>query len=192
MKALSTIFIILLLLWGVSCSDDDYAVYTYDDPTIYSSSNKVLLTEVILFLSPYIEDAGQKKYIVADNLSNLFLTVNKRGWQPAGSYQIDTLNLKQKETVGNYRVTVQKLLYPFAVNIRVSSEGISTAGEYSDLLNNYLNLQPGSYICNIESFDIKLADGRSKTVYTPNLICPLEVKENYASANLGEFEVLVD
>ncbi len=123
MKALSTIFIILLLLWGVSCSDDDYAVYTYDDPTIYSSSNKVLLTEVILFLSPYIEDAGQKKYIVADNLSNLFLTVNKRGWQPAGSYQIDTLNLKQKETVGNYRVTVQKLLYPFAVNIRVSSEG---------------------------------------------------------------------
>ncbi len=192
MKSLSKVFVFIFLLSLISCSDDDYAVYSYDDPTIYSTSNKVLLTEVILFLSPYIEDEGQKKFLVTDNLTNLAITVNKREWAPANSYKIDTLNLKQKETFGDYRVTPHKVNYPFAVNIRISSEGLSTAGDYSGLLNNYLNLQPGSYICYIESFDIKLTDGKVKTIFTPNLICPLEVKENYASANLGEFEVKID
>jgi hypothetical protein len=180
-----------VVLCNVSCSGDYDPFYSYDDPTIYSTSGKVMLTEVILFISPYIEDAGQKKYIVADNLCNLLLKVNARSWQPTDSYHVDTLRLNGKETVDAYRVTNQKLQYPFAVNVKVTTGELTTVGDYADLLKNYLSLPPGSYICQIESFDIKRADGSLKTVYTPSLICSLDVNENYASVNLGHFEVPV-
>lgn len=195
MKKLLTFLGAVSLLCSTACSDDNddhYAVYSYDDPTIYSSSDKILLTEAILFVSPYVNVDGEKKYIVADNVANLVLKVNKRSWKPTNSYPMDTLNISGKKTEGLFRVVDQKIQYPFAVNVRVAAEGLTTAGEYADLLNNYLSLQPGSYICQIESFEVKMADGVFKKVYTPTLVFPLEVKENQASVNLGVFDIMVE
>ncbi|KAA6343641.1 hypothetical protein EZS27_008677 [termite gut metagenome] len=192
-RIVTFIIMICFIFLSISCSSDGgYPYYSYDDPTIYSTSDKVMPTEVILFISPYIEHDGQKKYIVADNLCNLSLKVNKKSWQPTDSYVMDTLHLNGKETIGMYRVTNQKLSYPFAVDIKVVTGELTTAGQYVELLNNYLSLQPGSYICRVESFDIKTAAGTLEKIYTPALICPLDVNENYASVNLGSFEVLIE
>jgi len=188
---MATLVVLSFILFFPSCGDDDYSTYSYKDPTIYSSSDKVNLSEVVLFISPYIEDGGQKKYIVMNKLSNLNLRLNKRDWKLSDSYDLDTLHLTGKETLGQYRVTSQKIKYPFVVNVRISPEEMNTAGEYADLLNNYFSLPPGSYVCQIVSFDIQEISGTDKTVYTPTLSCPLEVKENYASASLGEFEIAV-
>ncbi|GHU70831.1 hypothetical protein FACS189413_11710 [Bacteroidia bacterium] len=81
--------------------------------------------------------------------------------------------------------------YPVVMGITMIPESLITAGQYADLLNDYLNLQPGIYVCQIISFDIKTVSGELKTVYTPALSLPLEVKENIASVNLGEFEIEV-
>ncbi|KAA6323680.1 hypothetical protein EZS27_026901 [termite gut metagenome] len=184
---------IIFTFLAASCSSGgDYPFYSYNDPTIYSTSDKVMPTEIILFISPYIEYNGQKKYIVADNLRNLLLKVNKKSWQLTDSYVMDTLHLSGKETVGRYRVTNQKLSYPFAVDIKVATGELATAGQYAELLNNYLSLRPGSYICRIESLDIKTAAGALEKIYTPTLICPLDINENCASVNLGSFEILIE
>jgi hypothetical protein len=103
-----------------SCSEESNP-YFYDEPTIYSESNKIPFSEIVFFIKPYILDAGQ----------------------------------------------------------------------YADLLNDYLNLQPGIYVCRIVSFDFKTASGELKTVYAPTLSFPLEVEENRASVGLGEFEIEV-
>jgi hypothetical protein len=189
---IKTFFIIFVLLTASCSSDGDYPFYSYNDPTIYSTSDKVMPTEIILFISPYIEYNGQKKYIVADNLCNLLLKVNKKSWQPTDSYVMDTLHLSGKEIVGRYRVTDQKLSYPFAVDIKVATDKLTTAGQYAELLNNYLSLRPGSYICRIESLDIKTAVGSLEKIYTPTLICPLNISENCASVNLGSIEILIE
>ncbi|KAA6305999.1 hypothetical protein EZS27_042346, partial [termite gut metagenome] len=54
-KASCIIFVFL----AASCSSGgDYPFYSYNDPTIYSTSDKVMPTEIILFISPYIEHNG--------------------------------------------------------------------------------------------------------------------------------------
>jgi hypothetical protein len=54
-----------------------------------------------------------------------------------------------------------------------------------------LTLKPGNYICEIESFEIKQINGSVKKV-KPFIVSPFEVKENYQSALIGEFEVQID
>jgi len=176
----------LLLLFSCSNTLDSYR---YSDPTIYSESDKVLLSEVIFFMKPYMMDAGQKKYIATEMLKNIYLKINNQITQKADSYPLDIDHLDSKEMYGNYFVTNQLIHYPVAMNVSMIPEQLITAGQYADLLNDYLNLQPGAYICLIVSFDIATVSGEWKTVYTPSFSFPLEVKENMTSINLGEFEV---
>ena len=196
MKKWSSIVSMLTLLFIFlgfgSCGDDSsFSRYSYDDPTIYSPSDKTIFSEVILFLSPYIEHEGERKYVITDKLEGLSLKINNRSWELSDSYMLDTLHLDSKETFGEYRVTSQKINYPFVMNVRIDYGTLETAGQYADMLNNYLSLTPGNYVCQIISFGMKSIAGSQKTVYTPSLSFPLEVKENQSSANLGEFEILV-
>lgn len=188
-----TLFIGLFLCFAFlsSCGNDDYSRYSYDDPTIYSNSDKVTLSELVLFLSPYIEKGGQKHYVVVDSLQNLKINVNKRQIIAGKSYELDTSRLPDTEIVGGYLTTTEKINYPFVINIRIEPENPQTAGDYSDILNKYFVLPPGTYVSQIVSFDVLASDESVNTIYTPSLSFPLEVKENQASAGLGEFEVRI-
>jgi hypothetical protein len=134
-------------------------------------------------------DDGQKKYIVTDTLKNLFVTINDKLTKIADSYPLDIAHLNFKESRGEYTVTTELIHYPVVMGVTAIPENLETAGQYANLLNDYLNLQPGIYICRIVSFDLKTASGQLRTIYTPVLSFPVEVKENVTSANLGEFEV---
>ena len=181
-----TIICSLFLLYSCSDSLDSYR---YNEPTIYSQNNKVLFSEIIFFMKPYVMDNGQKKYIATEVLKNISLKINNKIEQKADSYFLNIDHLDSKEIYGNYLVTNQSIHYPVVMNVTMIPDQLTTAGQYADLLNDYLNLQPGVYVCQIVSFDIATISGEWKTVYTPALSFPLEVKDNMLSANLGEFEI---
>jgi hypothetical protein len=183
------IFFCLFLL-PFSC-DLDSDPYLYNEPTIYSESNKTLFSEIVFFIKPYILDAGQKKYIVSDTLKNISLKINDVIERKSDSFPLDVAHLYSKAVFGNYLVTEQLIHYPIVTKVTKIPEKMVTAGQYADLLNDYLNLQPGTYVCQIVSFDIKTNTGGLKTVYTPELSLLLTVKENVLSVDLGEFEVEV-
>jgi hypothetical protein len=191
-KQVMLLFPTILFCWLFlpSCSEESNP-YFYNDPTIYSESNRIVFSEIIFFLKPYIFEAGQKKYIVSDTLKNISLKINNTIEKKSDSYSLDIAHLPSKEIHGDYIVTEQPVHYPVIMNIATIPEALITAGQYADLLNDYLNLQPGAYVCQIVSFDFKTASGELKTVYTPTLSFPLEVEENRASANLGDFEIEV-
>ena len=182
---LGTLF---FLLTFSSCTSDPGSYY-YDDPTIYSESNKTLLSEVILFLKPYFVHEGEKVYVVSNSVENITLKINEKTWKSPNSFEVDTIHLKHKETISEYRITSENLCYPASINIVDYPKTLETAGQYADILTDHIYLKPGTYIFQLVSFDIKDASGNLKTIYTPTLFLALEVKENYASINLGEFEI---
>ncbi|MDR2653031.1 MAG: hypothetical protein LBC68_12100 [Prevotellaceae bacterium] len=57
MKLLTLLFVTILLAL-TSCSKDDAYPYQYDEPTIYSPSDKVVFSEIIVFLKPFIDDGN--------------------------------------------------------------------------------------------------------------------------------------
>ncbi|MDR3246268.1 MAG: hypothetical protein LBT50_07530 [Prevotellaceae bacterium] len=124
-------------------------------------------------------------------IKNISLKINNTIEKKSDSYSLDVSHLPAKEIHGDYVVTEQSVHYPVVMSISMISEALVTAGQYADLLNDYLNLQPGIYVCQIVSFDFKTASGELKTFYTPTLSFPLEVEENKVSADLGEFEIEV-
>jgi hypothetical protein len=173
-----------------SCNEEAGS-YSYNEPTIYSNSSQHLLSEVVFFIKPYIWEEGRKKYIVMDTLKNISLVINNKIKKESDSYSLDTEHLSSKETYRDYLVTDQSIHYPVVMDVTMKPQILTTAGQYADLLNDYMNLQPGIYVCRIVSFDIKTVSGELRTVYTPTLSFPLEVEENKASIHLGEFEVEV-
>lgn len=176
----------------VSCSKDgNYSSYTYDDETIYSGSNKILLTEVVGFLSPYIIDNGEKKYVAADNLKNIEFKIHNKNWFLDSTYTVDTVYINNKETLGEYVVSSQEIKYPMVLNVRKLPENMETAGDYSEMINNYYVLPTGTYVLQIVSLDLVLRSGSVQKVYTPTLYTSLEVKDGNATANIGNFEVLI-
>ncbi|MDR3235845.1 MAG: hypothetical protein LBT48_03860 [Prevotellaceae bacterium] len=162
------------------------------DPAIYSPVNKTVFSEIILFLKPYVVNNNQKHYVVTDSLRNIVIKINNKTWTANHSYSIDTAYVNHKSTVGSYRVTTESLSYPLLLNVVTYPDKFNTAGEYADLLNNFFNLEPGIYICQIHSFDLSTAGGQAATINTPTLSFPLEVKADQRSANLGEFEIEIN
>lgn len=173
-----------------SCSEGGSDLYRYDEPTIYSSSNEVVFSELILFLKPFVYEGAQKKYVVADRLRNIVVKINNRAWTASASYELDTLHTGERSTLGNYRVTSEPVGYPVQIGVVSYPESFRTAGEYADLLNNYFYMPPGAYICQVASFDVPGISGAT-TVYTPSLAFSIEIKEGQRSLSVGEFEVLL-
>jgi hypothetical protein len=191
MRVLIVLFVSALLALA-SCSKDDGYLYQYDEPTIYSASDNIVFSEIILFLKPFVNDGSRKKYIVTDSLRNIVIKINNKAWTTPNSYGLDTIHINNKSSVNNYRVTPDAITYPVQINVVSYPETFETAGQYADLLNNYFHLDPGTYICQLYSFDVKDISETTTTIYTPSISFPLEIKPGQKSINVGEFEVLIN
>lgn len=158
---------------------------------VISSSNDVLLEDVIFYVSPYLMDGDTKRYIVTEKLENLILKISDVARAPADSYALNTSAVADVVEVDGFRTTTQIMRYPFKINVEISMGGFTTAGEYALLLRNRLNLTPGSYLCQITSFEFQKTDqpGEPHKVESPILWTTLDVEEGRASISLGEFEV---
>jgi hypothetical protein len=180
--------IALVALFSGACNVGEDA-YGYNEPTIYSDSSSNLFSEVVFFLKPYVYEGNRKRYVVVDRLENVHLIIHEKIEKRTDSYPFDALHLDGQERCGDYQVVDQVLSYPVVVGVSMLPHALTTAGEYADLLNDYLNLKPGVYVCRIVSFDLATVDGERRTIYTPTLSFPLEVAADRASVLLGAFEV---
>lgn len=189
MRKLSFVFMIALFIVG--CKKEDYSPYSYsNESTIYSDSKTTQFREFVIIIEPYIMLRNEKKYIVTDTIKNVNIKISNKLWGIYNSFGIDTsIFIKEKTT--NFYLTNTITKYSIIAPYMTSNDTLKTAGEYSDLLNNYLTLEPGNYICQIESFDIKQIDGTIKKI-KPFIVVPVEVKENTRSALVGEFEVQIN
>jgi len=189
MKKLLVISMIVLSFCG--CSEDDQSPYSYSsESTIYSDSKTIRFRELILILKPYVLNGTEKSFIVTDTIKNVNIKINDKLWGVYNSLGIDTTNFV-KEKTNNFYSTLSTTKYAIIAAYKTSSAPLNTAGEYSDLLNNYLTLEPGNYIFQIESFEIKQLDGSLRKI-KPAIVVPIEVKENSRSALVGEFEVQIN
>ncbi len=173
---------------AVSCGKESGP---YGD-AVYSESGTTYPTDLILYLSPYIEVEQERLYLVAENIRNLKVSVRDTEWAVEESYTVDTDAIADITVSQGYNVTPDKTVYPFLISLKVDTQGYTPAGEYAALIGNMLFIKPGSYICRIVSFEITDADGRSIRVDVPNVWRTLTVEENQASVSLGEFEIKVN
>jgi len=184
----NTLLILLLVGIFTSCEKEDNSPYTYSsESTIYSDSETTMFKEILFIAKPYIVVNNQKKYIVAEYINNVSLKVNSAIWGTFQSLTVDTAQI-DKEPIGNYFVSNNEMKYSVIASQQSEKDTLTTAGEYSDLINNFLTLKPGDYICQIDFFDIKLQNAQIKRVY-PMITVPLVVKENVKSSFIGEFEI---
>ena len=180
------IIIPLLAILISACSNDDFSRFYYEDETIYSQSEKIKLSEVIVFISPYIMDNEKKQYIVVDKLENIRISIAEKTYTGETSYTINPSLIQDKKVISGYETTQNKITYPTAISTIVSRPNITTAGEYAELLSDFDILPAGTYICQVLSFDID-----SKTIVLPSTFVPIRIDNSVASVNLGEFEVKI-
>jgi len=190
MKKVAIIFFgIVFILLG--CNREDYSPYSYsNEATIYSETNNTMFRELLVILKPYIEFNDQKKYIITDIISNVVIKINDKDWGKFNSLNVDT-SLFIYEIYNDYYATDDIIKYSVIAPYQTSKDTLTTAGEYSDLLNNFFTLEPGFYICEIESFEIKLING-NKQMIKPFIVIPIEIKQNTRSSFIGEFDILVN
>lgn len=188
MKNLLFIFMIFLLFLGCKKS---YSPYSYSsESTIYSDSQTTQFKELDIIIEPFVMIGNLKQYIVTDTIKNVRVKINDKIWGIYNSFGIDT-SLFKKDGISNLYLTSTLTKYSVIASYSANNDTLKTAGEYAGLLNNYLTLKPGNYICEIESFEIKQIDGTIKKI-KPFIVAPFEVKENYQSALLGEFEIQIN
>lgn len=185
-------FLLLLLLpFVIACTKDDNEALNYNSSsTIYSDENTTTFREILLVLKPYLLVDGHKKYLVAEEISNVSLTINDKFWGSFDSYTINTSLYGNTSQSGNYVVSDSMVRYPVIAPYQSLKDTLTTAGEYAQLLNNLFTLEPGFYFCRLTSFEIKDVNGETHSFET-NIMQAIEIKENSRSAFLGEFEVLI-
>ena len=174
-----------------SCSDDDGLPYSYSsESTIYSTSNQRVLRELMFILKPYMIHEGVKKYIVVSSIDSINILINGKEWGKSSSLTVDVSNIN-KVAVENFYVRTEPVKYVTRAPFVLSSETLTTAGDYSELLSRYMSLQPGGYICQIEYLELTDNNGDIHRYY-PLIAEYFEVTQNIVSAYIGEFEILID
>lgn len=174
----------------MACEDENEAWSYNSSSTIYSDENTTSFREILLVLKPYVMEDGQKKYVVADEISNISLTINDKFWGTFNSYSINPSLYGNTSLSGNYMVSDSMVRYPVIAPYQITKDTLTTAGEYAKLLNNLMTLEPGFYFCRLSSFEVKDVNGETHSFET-NIMQAIEIKENTRSAFLGEFEVLI-
>jgi hypothetical protein len=188
MRRIALVFAVILCL--SACTKTDFSPYSYsNESTIYSANKSVLFREFLLLIDPYVMDGNEKKFVVCDTIKNIVIHLSNKPWGSFNSFVVDT-SIFQKEIVNDLVVSNSTLKYSIIAPYLTQSDTLSTAGDYSNLLNNYLSLEPGNYILEVISFEVKRQDGSLKKI-KPFIVIPVEVKENIRNAFVGEFEVQI-
>ena len=189
------LFISTVLQFLFSCSsDDDYGYsssYSYaNEYAIYETTDETVFREFVLILKPYVMINGAKQYLVTDSLSNVNIKINDKDWGVFTSLDVEPALFDTEENNG-MAFTDEPVKYAVLAPYQTSKDTLTTAGEYSNLLNKQFTLEPGIYIFEIESFDFKMSDGTIKTVKTP-VVEPVEITENTRNIFVGEFEIKIN
>ena len=186
------IFALLAIMVGCEKDDDDYSPGTYpnEEAIYYQNSEETVFREFLFILKPYMSINNQKRYLAIDSLSNVSIKINNKNWGSFTSLQVDP-SLFDTEQNNNTAVTDDQVKYSVIAPYQTSKDKLTTAGEYSKLLNNKFTIEPGFYIFEIKSFEFIDSNGETKQVNTP-IVEAIEVTENSRNVFVGEFEIKVN
>ena len=110
-------------------------------------------------------DNDQKKYVLVDYVYDVKISMNTSQWGIFHSLSVDT-SVYPNEIIQGINVCNDEVKYSIIAPYQSSNEELTTAGEYADLLNHYFTLEPGFYICSVESFKMRMANANERTVKT--------------------------
>lgn len=180
MRKISIFILAIFVLW--SCDKDDS--YSSIEKNVVYEDNPVPFEELLLLINIKSTDST---YLVVKSVDSISIILNNQYWAMANSQTLDTTTV-DKMTNGNRYETNQKVNYLVLATQDLSKPGYTTAGEYSQFLNESLELRPGEYACFIKSFMVTFNDNTTQKYY------PLEYKtfsiaEDTRSAFVGEFEI---
>ncbi len=131
-----------------------------------------------------------KEFIIVSSITSAKVLINGQEWGIFPSFGVD-VSLINKELADDFYVRSEPVKYVVQAPYIMSNEVLTTAGEYSDLLDRYISLQSGGYVCQIEYIELTDNNGNTHRLY-PLIAEPFEVKESSVSAFIGEFEILID
>lgn len=132
----------------------------------------------------------QMKFLLVDSVYDVKISINTKQWGSFYSLGVDT-SVYPKEIVNGLTVCNQEVKYSIIAPFQSSKQLLTTAGEYADLLNDYFTLDPGYYICSIESFKMRMANGDEKTIKTL-IVEAIEILADTRSMFVGEFYVPIN
>ena len=192
MKTKSLLLIaVLLLLFGCDKEKEYSSPYScLNEYAVYQTSDETVFREFLLILKPYVSVDSQKKYLAIDSITNVTIKINNKDWGSFTSLDVES-TLFDTELNDGIVVTDDEVKYAVIVPFQTSKDTLTTAGEYSDLLNNQFTIDPGFYIFEIESFEFKLVTGEVLKVKTP-IVEPVEITENSRNVFVGEFEIKIN
>lgn len=153
---------------------------------VVTENETIQFKEILLLLNIKTSDST---YLVVNTIDSVNLYINGSYWSKINSIPTDTTNIA-RFTIGNRTFTKNKLNYLIIASQDINEPNYTTAGEFSQYLNSFLDLETGEYACLIESFKIKSNDN-SIQKYFPYVYATFKVTENTASAFAGEIEIKI-
>jgi hypothetical protein len=181
------LFVPLILLLFSGCKKDENNPYAYtNDGSIYSETNSTTCKTLLLFIKLKTADG----YVVTDSLDSLKIMVNGKFWTLCSSEKIDTAG-RTDTTVSNYNLSHDPVIYPVVANYFGIDTEPQTAGDFSNILNNFYSLMPGDYYCEISKLCFHKNNAAMVTT-TPYIYREFNVAQNEANSFVGEFEITLN
>ena len=180
------VYVSLILLTLLSCSKDDYYDNEADKNTV-SEEESNNFKEITFLLNLKYNDSS---YLVVKSIDSINIFVNNSYWTKINSESID-ISTVNTTTVGNKSISKNKINYLVMAEQNNLPTDFSTAGDYAAYLNEYKILQPGEYLCLIQSFQVTFNDNSVKKYY-PYEYRVFKVEDNAQSVFAGEIELKID
>ncbi len=170
---------LLAIPFILSCSDDNP-----EPRNIVDNGSVINFEQIILLFNLQLEDSS---YVYSSNIDSIRIFVNNELWSIAKSNDINISNFSL-DTSNNYLIGDSKIDYLMIANQNIQKGSFSTVGDYADYLNQISLLKPGEYICLIESFRVKMANGETNKVY-PYEYKYFNLEPQLSSLYLGEINI---
>ncbi|MBN2682160.1 MAG: hypothetical protein JXR58_06600 [Bacteroidales bacterium] len=193
MKKLIIVFLALSSFLLHNCSENEglYSNPTYyNESTIYSANNKADFREILCIINLTSDDGTGEKYVVSPQINEIVFTVNDNLWGKFSTSTIDTSTVNYYIS-GNLILSNQSINYPLVAKFIPENDTLTLAGEYANLLLDFSVIEPGTYLCRIES--LKFTDANSDTISVyPHITIPFEVEDGAISTYIGTFNIPVN
>ncbi len=175
----------LLISLGIfGCESDDG--YTDSPSNVVDYGNSTTFQEMFMLISIKTSDST---YLVTESIDSLNIYVNNQFWSCTNSSSIDTTHIVKTKGIDYYNSS-NKINYLVVAKQNALISDFSTIGDYAKYLNDQITLKDGEYACLLESFQIKLNDGTSKT-FAPYAYTIFTVEPDTYNAYLGEIELKI-
>lgn len=180
-----TTFLILIILSSLAilngCGSDN--IGPYGSSAIVDESNSVEIKDV-LFTVDLIN--SNNNFLVTQQLLSAEIYINNEKWGEFDSDIID-VTLYNTEIENNLLVANDPIEYLFITSNQLTLDSLLTAGDYSNALNSFYQLQPGGYIAELRLVSF-INEEDTITVKTRKLL-DFQIAENSESVFIGNFVI---